>query len=197
MIYSELISLIASYLDREDLDTEIKGFIASVESKLNRSFRLGRMTQRAYTVGNGVKEWFAFPDDYLSCRTIEVNNVPLEYLTPEQMSRRVGISINQAYYYTIQAQQFRVIPIVGEDVELIITYYQKVPALSDTNITNWVLNEYFDLYYYGALAEAMLYIKNYEIYELWNQKFQSAADQMDSADRQDRWSGSPASVRSI
>jgi len=198
MTYTELIQLIADYLQREDMmDVEIPSFIKSVEAKMNRGFRFGQMSKRSQVTADGTTDWFAFPDEYLACRSIKVGDTPLEYLVPEQMDRRIGTELTQSYYYTIQAQQFRILPTPGDGAVLEITFYEKIPALSESNPTNWVLDDFFDFYYYGALAEAMLYIKNDERYTLWNTKFQEAASAMDDADLMDRWSGSPTAVRSI
>lgn len=208
MNYPELITLIASYLERDlegndsDLLGPIKSFIATTESKLNRELRTGKMGGRAYTPLVTDQPWYEFPEDYLACRAIKVHDLPLEYYTPQQMTKFVysGPS-GPARYYTIEANQFRIHPVAskssqtGEESNIEITYYQRIPALSDTNPTNWVLLNHFDLYNYGALAEAERYLKNDERVNMWKNEFTQALAEVDRADKRDRWTGTPAQIR--
>jgi hypothetical protein len=41
-----------------------------------------------------------------------------------------------------------------------LNYYQKIPVLSGSNPTNWLLTAYPDLYLFGTLAEAELLAKD-------------------------------------
>jgi hypothetical protein len=40
-----------------------------------------------------------------------------------------------------------------------LTYWKTVPALSNSNTSNWLLAAYPDAYFYGALAQTGTYLK--------------------------------------
>ncbi len=77
-------------------------------------------------------------------------------------------------------------------------YYQRPAYLSDTNTTNWILNSnninYGNLLLYACLAEAADFIMDSTASALWNGKFMQKAMQIQFADKQERWSGSPLSM---
>ena len=50
-------------------------------------------------------------------------------------------------------------------------YYKKLDALSDSSPTNDILTNYPDIYLFGSLAEAELYLKNDQRAGLWDQRF--------------------------
>jgi len=65
-------------------------------------------------------------------------------------------------YYTIIDGAFELIPTPSNSVELTITYYAKIPALSSTQATNWLLTKAPDLYLYATLTNAAPYLQNDE-----------------------------------
>ena len=70
------------------------------------------------------------------------------------------------------------LPAPTADVDLLLTYYAKIPALSDTITTNWLLTKSPDLYLYSALLEATPYLKNDERLQVWATARQQVMDAM-------------------
>lgn len=77
-------------------------------------------------------------------------------------------------------------------------YYQRPAYLSDTNTTNWIIGSgnivYKNLLLYSCLAEAGYFIKDMAMAEIWDRKFMNTAMQIQFADKQEKWSGSPIAM---
>ena len=63
-------------------------------------------------------------------------------------------------FYTHNSGQIEVYPTPDGDYTLDLQYYAKVPALNDTDNTNWILNKYPDIYLYGSLIHASVYLRD-------------------------------------
>ena len=64
-------------------------------------------------------------------------------------------------------KQFQLIPAQSGSVTGELTYYAKIPALSDANTSNWLLDVAPDIYLYGALMEAAPYLDDQEKLATW------------------------------
>ena len=53
-------------------------------------------------------------------------------------------------------------------------FYAKVPSLSSTRPTNWILLNAPDIYLYGSLLEAEAFLQNDPRIQLWKQGFDQA-----------------------
>jgi len=71
-----------------------------------------------------------------------------------------------------------------------LLYYAKVPALSDSNTTNWLLTEAPDIYLYGSLLPSAPYLDEDERATTWAQFYAAAIQQLNQASDQARYSGS-------
>jgi hypothetical protein len=70
------------------------------------------------------------------------------------------------------------------DAELL--YYAKIPALSDSNTSNWLLEESPDLYLYAALIQSAPYLKEDDRINVWAGLYQRLFDDMMLADERAR-----------
>lgn len=77
-------------------------------------------------------------------------------------------------------------------------YYQRPAYLSDSNTTNWILGSgnitYKNLLLYACLAEAGYFIKDLEMAKIWDSRFMNTAMQIQFADKQEKWGGSPLAM---
>ncbi len=65
---------------------------------------------------------------------------------------------------------------------LTFDYFQKVPALSNTNPANWLIAAAPDLYLFGALAEAHGFVKDAESLALWKSRRDELIDELERLD---------------
>jgi hypothetical protein len=175
--YSELQTTIANYLNRTDLTAPIKDFITLTESKLNRVLRLRAMQKRVSTDTTAADAFVDLPNDFLETVQFFVDSNPnhvLDYVNPTE------IELDNLH------------PIPDSVYTLKLTYFGKIPALSDSNTTNFLLSNYPQVYLYGALVEAQPYIMNDERLTTWISLYNEAVQLVIRDDEQGRYSGRTA-----
>lgn len=187
--YAELKSAIADWLNRDDLDATIPNFISLAEAQFNRTVRHRKMVTRSDATLD--TPYFAVPADWLQTIRFQLNTnpvTPLLYVTPEQALEEsmVYSAAQQPLFYTTVGQQFQVVPTPDSEYEAELLYYAKIPALSDSNTSNWLLTESPDLYLYAALLQSAPYLKEDERLNVWAGLYQRLFDDMMLADERAR-----------
>ena len=82
---------------------------------------------------------------------------------------------------------------VGE--EIVAVYLRKLPRLSDTNASNWLLDAHPDLYRYMSLAGAESWLKNDERIKVWATRAGTILQSVVTRDQDERHSGGPLVAR--
>ena len=193
--FAGLKATIADYLNRDDLTAIIPSFITIAEAKFNRKLRTRQMIKRA----NGQIEtaFFAYPSDWLQAKEFQLNTNPivrLQFVTEaygDELKANRYVSIGQPAYYTITGTQLEFIPAPDSTYSAELTYYAKIPALSDSNTSNWLLAYAPDLYLYGALLEAAPYLKDDERLAVWSQMYINSLGDIEVADQRASVSSTP------
>ena len=185
--FSGLKTTIADYLNRDDLTSIVPSFITLAEAKFNRKLRVRQMVKRATATLD--TQYFAFPADFLQAKEFQLNTNPityLQYVTQNQgdySSSTQYISVGKPQFYTIIGTQIQVIPTPDTGYTGELTYYGKIPALSDSNTSNWLLIYAPDLYLYGALLEAAPYLKDDERLATWSTLYTNSLGDIEIADQ--------------
>lgn len=151
--YTELVAAINGWLNRDDMAAIAPDLIALAEAEFNRTLRTIEMEQRSTATLNG--DALAVPDDFIGLRSISVDNTFFDQVSAQELfdiptttrlPRKVAITDGQFF--------FRPAPDSGT---VTINYYQKIPALTASNLTNWLMTKHPDLYLFAALAQAEFY----------------------------------------
>ena len=153
--YASLKAQIADYLNRDDLTSQIPMFIQFVEVDLNNQLRMRDQVVRAEATSSA--EFVQLPSDWLEAISLKmVSGVsPLRYVTLDQANLIKKEQLyTQVTYYSIMDDAIELVPAPGDDVEIEMVYYKKIPSLSDSATTNWLLERAPDAYLYGALTHA-------------------------------------------
>ena len=187
--YSELKTAIADWLNRDDLTSTIPHFIALAEAQMNRTIRHRKMVTRSTATLD--TPYFAVPADWQENIRFLLNTnpvTPLLYVTPEQLieDQQKYSAAGQPLFYTMVGQQFEVLPSPDGSYSAELLYYAKIPSLSDSATTNWLLTESPDIYLYGALAQSAPYLKEDERLQVWAALYQKLHDDMMLADERAR-----------
>lgn len=161
--YSDLKSAITNwFLGRSDLASNVGDFIALTESYFNLKLRCREMeTVVSLTPASNV---CTLPADYLEYKRVVEEVSPrrrLAYITEDAADalypfRQSGL----ANHFTIIGNALTALPLSTNNIEL--TYYAKVPALSDTATTNWLLAHSPNLYLHGCLFYAAEFVRDDE-----------------------------------
>ena len=195
--YSELQTSVTSWLSRTNDTASIAlypDFITLAEAKFNRSLRTREMEASAtVAASNGV---VALPADYLEIRRLYIDGSvkkELEYLTPETFYLSFPSNTGNSKYYTIEGANI-ILADQSTSANVMILYYQKIPALSGSNTYNWLLTAHPDLYLASVLSEAYGVIKNDAQEQKWYQKAVATAESILSSDKKGKYSGSAMRV---
>lgn len=196
--YAELKTAIGEWLNRDDLDSVIPNFISLAEAQFNRTIRHRKMVVRSDATLD--TPYFAVPGDWLQTIRFQLNTnpvTPLLFVTPEQAleESQVYSAAQQPLFYTMIGEQFQVVPAPDGSYDAELLYYGKIPALSDSVATNWLLTESPDLYLYAALVQTAPYLKEDERLSIWAGLYQKLFDDMMLADERARIGSSKLKTR--
>lgn len=193
--YSGLKAAVADYLNRDDLTSVVPGFVALAEAKFNRKLRARQMIKRATATID--TQYFAYPADWLEARDFILSTNPItkmEFVTEDQandLRATTVIAPQKPRYYTIIGSQIDVLVTPDTSYSGILSYYAKIPALSDSNTSNWLLAYAPDLYLYGALLESAPYLKDDERIAVWSQLYENSKADIELADQRASVSSTP------
>ena len=95
-----------------------------------------------------------------------------------QSSTRSCCYIKDAYR---TENQFEFFPSPDGSYGVELLYYQRVPALSDSNTTNWLLTEAPDVYLYGSLVHSAPYLADDARTAVWAQIFGAAMQRLNQS----------------
>lgn len=178
--YAELKTTIADFLDRTDLTSNIPTFIQLAEARMSRDIRHWRMENRATAEVDG--QYSALPSDFLEPIRLHLESPEyrqLELANQFQMQdlrARSADTAGKPQYYALTQGELEVYPIPNQTYNLEMNYYQKIPALSDSNTSNWVLANYPDVYLYGALVHSAPFLHEDQRITVWEALNKSAID---------------------
>lgn len=199
--YSELKSAVADWLNRTDLEAVIPSFISLAESQFNRDERLRTRDSMVRATATFDQQYEALPADYLEMANLQINGqVPfgkLQFVSLNQIDNYKDRYATNGVpkYYTIVGNQLELLPTPGGSYEAEMVYYAKIPQLSDTNTTNWLLNKHPDVYLYGALIQSAPYLKDDERIAVWMGIYEKLLEDIEVADERSLYAGSVIKVR--
>lgn len=192
MNYTELQNAILDWLMRPDLTDAVPHFIASAEARLNRDTRLGApavlvdfpvdadgeaLPSDLRTIDSW---WLAGPTWYGAMEV--VNGSQLGRLKQKHTSGppRYAALIGGAAYFA---------PEPAEETNTLLSYFRKIPALSDGEPTNWFLDEHPDIYRLAALAESAPYLKDDARLPMWESQLDARLNDLARANEAATYAG--------
>lgn len=156
--YASLQSEIAAWLHRTDLTSRIPQFIANAEARFNRKLRM-RQQETAFASVALTDGAAALPTDFEEFKALWVDASPVKPLqvATSEFVRSRAADAGSPVFYAIEGGNVICWPSAGNIKGI---YYAKVPSLSDSNTTNWLLTLAPDLYLAESLVHASIFIKN-------------------------------------
>lgn len=170
--YAELQTAIGDWLNRADLDQKIPDFIRLAESTLNDVLRSADMVTQATAIAI-TSGRATLPADALEIVYAQVaasEDEPLEQITPQQLTmlRRTRTrNTANPRFYAIVGRDIVVTPTPASG-SLDLDYYQRLPVLSDSNTTNWLLTDSPHIYLYTSLLHATPFLMDDARYAVFN-----------------------------
>lgn len=164
--YAELKTVVQAWFDDTTVEDNVDTYIDLAEALFNRTLRTREM-QESSSLSLDSNGEASLPADFLSAVRVTYGGSPsydIGYASP-QVLRDYNTFDTQGLpgLYTIDGSVLRVRPTPGTTVTL--EYFQKIPALSDSQTTNWLLTRAPDLYLVATEAQHAWKTREYERYD--------------------------------
>lgn len=189
LTYDSLISTIEQYLERSDAAVvdQIPTFITLAEFEIAQQIKtLGQIevAQGVMTAGNPVVQKPARWRKTVSMSvTSNGEKTPVflrkyEYLTNYNAESPSGLPL---YYGDYDYDNWYVSPVPDQAYTFEVLVYQRLQPLSSANQTNWITNNAPNAILFGALLQAVIYLKD-DARQIFQQKYDMAMQALKAED---------------
>jgi len=200
--YTNLQAAIAAWLDRTDLTGVIPDFItlfevtANAELPLRTRFNLATTTLST-SAGTATVN---LPTNFLEAKSLINQTTPVSVLTPytaTSLYTRIGFPSQRGkpagFAYVGDALELAPVPDAVYSLKLY--YYKKVSALSDASPSNWLLENFPNLYLFGSLVAAEAYLGADPRIQLWGNLYESLLAKLAASNERGQYGGAPLGVK--
>lgn len=164
--YPSLVAAVEEYLARDDLQSYARIFVQQAEGRFNTDLKVVDMhvSTGALDLAAGS---IALPADFIDWVAVEwtppagspQRPLMLRYVEADSPEFRTRHRPNgPAQFYTVLAGKVRVMPAAAGKLEM--TYFGRIPPLTEAKPKNWLINKAPEVYLYGTLMEAALFQKD-------------------------------------
>lgn len=173
--YSELKTAIAQWMKRSDRTSQIPDYITLAEMRIKTLVRL-RVMETEATLSTAVSsDLIAIPSDFKSPVALWLADInpreQLEQLLPQAMP--YNTTPNRPMYWCIDGTNLR-FQSPANQVYSVKLRYQQLFNLSASVTTNYLLQDYPDVYLFGSLVEGFNDILDFQKAQVWEARFQEA-----------------------
>jgi len=194
--YANLQTTIADFLNRDDLTSAIPTFIQLGESQMNRDIRHWEMEARVSGQQSQGDQYMQLPADWLETIRFHLTSQGTDAVELASLAsiadKRAAVDdqAGRPRFYAHVRGEFELFPTPDEDTDFELLYYQKIPALSDSSTTNWLLEYAPDIYLYASLAHSAPYLQEDARIAVWAQMYSAAVAQLNAQSERVKNSGS-------
>lgn len=191
--YAELQSAIADFLIRDDLTAAIPTFIRLCEARIDRELTHWRQERRSTAQLDA--QYSTIPIDFLRPIRLQLLDTytgeiaPISTAQMLQMRQDRNDRVGRPEYYALTGGSLELFPTPDATYDASLVYYGRVPALSDTNTTNWLLTEAPDVYLYGSLLHTAPYLKDDARIGLWEGLFGQGLETLNTSSSNAKYGG--------
>lgn len=189
--YAALKTAIAGHLNKTNLTAVIPDFITLAEAQMNRELDCREMIAVAtLTISD---EDYSLPCDFAGVQSFRIEGdpaIPLVYVLPHELDDAFGTGKPERYTIT---DGFVFDPVPDAEYEARLRYRRRLPSLSSSCTTNWLLRKHPDAYLYGALTQSAPYLRDDDRLATWGGLFRAALDAINADDKR---ASQPATVNS-
>lgn len=194
MIYSELLTAVAAWINDPQIEPSIPTFILLAEAQMNRRLAQagipGATVRAACTID---AEYSELPDDFAHPTSLTLaNGKAIQNITQESFQAlldRGAPAPAAPNYFTVVGGEMRFYPVPDASYGVELVYQAKVAALSPLNASNWVLAHHPDVYLYGALLQSAPFLGEDGRASTWARFYETGIDALIESERDKR--GSP------
>lgn len=190
--YTDLVEKVGLWLDRDDLADRIPDFIALTEARLNRLLRTLNMEVTDLWSVSG--ETYTLPSDFRMLREAHIEGSPdrpLRGMSPSAIPNMFNGAPGTPTAYAIRDRTLLLAPPPASPITISAIYIRRVPPLTSALPSNWLLEEHPDIYVWGTLFQAAIYIRDAEAIDATKAMLDEAIGELKTASNRDRWGGAP------
>lgn len=194
--YAELQAAIADTLNRDDLTSAITNFISLAEEKLGQDVDHPKREKRATAAVDG--QYSALPSDFYSpIRVHEEGGSELRLMSAHDMVKKRSINTDSGspLFYCLTGNEMEVYPTPSASTNIEMAYVASIPALSDSNTTNWLLTAAPSAYLYGSLLHSAPYLVEDQRLQVWGAMYDSAIVSLNLQGHRAKWGGTGLVMR--
>ena len=177
MDFASLKSTVLDWIARTDIsDTVFEGFVTIIEQTLSaelKCFDIEVTFSGTPTLDTNGFNVITLPKDFREARVVTFDSRPLMYIEPQKFmsdSYNSGFTIISGKMYFGNGLNATT-PIVN------VVYYKRVPHINMSNMSNVIIEKYPNLYLFGCLREAYMYISDTEKADLMDTRFTRALEE--------------------
>ena len=189
MTYDSLVTAIEQYLERNDASvvSQIPTFIALAEFEIAQQIKtLGQMqvVQSTMSINNPIlpkpARWRKTTSMSVTANGVksQVFLRKYEYLNSYNNNGATGLPL---YYGDYDYDHWLLAPAPDAEYAFEVLYYERLIPLSSINQTNWITNNAPNLMLFGALLQAVIYLKN-DDRVVFQQKYDAALQAIKAED---------------
>jgi hypothetical protein len=159
--YTDLQSEVAANSNRSDLTARIPTFIQMAETEMQRELKMSEFEATAtiaVTAGFGT-----LPTGFVGARSMYWDGdlrQPMTYVTPDRYNALVASNFaGTPLFYTVQGGQLKTV--TAGDGNVVMQGQFKFTPLSGSNLTNAIIDNYPDAYFFGTLMFLYHHMRNW------------------------------------
>ena len=197
--YAELKTAIANWLNRDDLTDRIPEFITMAEANLNRDLRHYKMVERVDATLDS--RYVQLPNNWVETLRFSITSTPTYRLELASLDDMLEFRENTSdtsgipRYYAHVGESIEVYPTPDAERTMQLTYYEEIPALSDSNTYNWLLQDAPDVYLYGSLVHSAPFLLDDARLGTWANLYATALSSLQASSDRTRFAGSGLRMR--
>ena len=181
--YAELKQNIKDFMedDGTEFSNEIDKFIDLAELRISRDVITPEFKRKVTSAFTANDPFLTMPTDLVTLEHLQVINSNVrtllllksdEFIT-EYWPNRTSTGVPKYYTY-FDTSTIYVAPTPSSNLSLELSYKRRLPALSDSNTSNWTSINAADALLYACLIEASVFNRNYNLQDRYTAMYQQA-----------------------
>ena len=181
--FSQLQTDIKNYMedDGTEFTTSLTQFISNTELKLSRDLSTPEFKRKVTSAFTANDPFLTMPTDLVTLDHFQVidSNVRTmlqlksdEYIT-QFWPNRTSTGVPRYYTY-FDTSTIYVAPTPSSNLSIELSYKRRLPALSDSNTSNFLTTGAYDALLYGCLIEASLFNRNDKLVQYYTELYKKA-----------------------
>lgn len=193
--YDDLVKSIVNWSHRKNIGTLIPDFIQLAETEMynNEGWQLETRDMELVSTASTSGRYLALPPGFEKARSIQLETgnglQDVKFQAPEQLIRQVATGLPRFFSVIGSEIEFDRVPDTAYTIQ--IQYYKKPDPLTVTNQTNSVMTNHPNIYLFGALHQAFMYLEDTEQMTKYFAKMQSVIRGANKAAKKARYGAAP------